>query len=94
MEQVMPEEEERDRVAGLIASLVDNVAFRALYNTMTAQIELRKKKMQNLISTPEDVARHNQLVGEIDGMFTAIRYPQLIKEKLKDNEIMKEVEKG
>jgi hypothetical protein len=92
MEQAMPDEE-KDRVVGLIASLVDNVAFRALHNTILAQIELRKKKVQTRISTPEEMAMHNQLIGEIDGMFTAIQYPKLIHDKLKDDETMKNIEK-
>jgi hypothetical protein len=90
---VMLEDEEVNRRAGLIASLCDSVAFKAFMDTMLGQINARKAKLSAIIASPEDAAKHNQLVGEIDGIFTAIKYPQLIRDKLATDEVMNKMEK-
>lgn len=83
------EESDRDVKALSVASLLEHAPWLLLVEMLKGQSEVRKKAMQGIIATQEQVAEHNRLLGEIDGINLAIQYPKMIKSKLETDEAMK-----
>lgn len=87
------EESEKDVKALSVASLVDHAPFLLLIEMLKGQQDVRRKATHGLITTPESVAEHNRLIGEIDGISLAINYPKMIKNKLETDEAMRQFDK-
>ena len=87
------EEKEHDVKALAVAMLAENAGFQLLTEMLRAQAEVRRKAMHGLISTPEQMAEHNRLLGEIDGIHLAINYPKMIKSKLETDDALKQFDK-
>lgn len=86
-------EEEKDSKALAVAALTEHAGFQMLTELLRAQAEVRRKATLGLIATPEQIAEHNRLIGEIDGIHLAINYPKMIKSKLETEEAIKQFDK-
>lgn len=55
-------------------------------------IDTRKKSLGQYIVTEQDKAIHNGQIGEVNGMFFVINYPNLVRDKIAINEKFKELQ--
>lgn len=84
------EREQRENFILVLAKTPEWIKFKQI---IEGQILLRKTQLGQILHDQEQVANHNRLVGEIDGMHFVIHYPTLVEEKSIINRQMKELNK-
>ena len=89
----MPEEEKEtveDKYTGALVRLSKMPEFDILILALKNQIAARKRELEQPISDPGEIARHNILIGEINGIELAIGLPKKVLAKIEvENEIKK-----
>jgi len=75
-----------DKFAGALVILAKSPEFAIFKTIILAQIEARRKKLTNPISSEQQIAEHNMLIGEITGMETVIRWPDAVLKNLETKE--------
>lgn len=81
--------------ASVLALLAKSPEFAELKKVINGQIEVRRKKLEDPITSEKEIAEHNILIGEITGMNTVICWPDTVLKKLElTEEIKEEMEKA
>jgi len=89
----MPDEEKEtveDKYAGALIRLNKMPEFDILVLALKNQIAARRKELEQPISSNDQIARHNMLIGEVNGLELAIGLPKKILQKIETENQLKE----
>lgn len=91
-------EEEREKTeekyTGALVRLSKMPEFDILVLALKNQIAARKREIEQPIADPNQIARHNMLIGEINGIELAIGLPKKILAKIEVEKDLKEYYNG
>lgn len=98
----MPDDEEKetetetveDKYTGALIRLSKMPEFEILVLALKNQIAARKREIEQPIADPNQIARHNMLIGEINGIELAIGLPKKILAKIEIEKDLKEYYNG